>query len=403
MGTNVFFSPKVRTEQHLYEDLIIEALRLYGQDVFYIPRETVTPDEILNEEYSKYASAYVVEMYIGNTESFEGDGNLLSKFGLEIRDQATFVVSRRRFQQLVEIDANAIREERPREGDLIYLPLSKSLFEIKFVEHEKPFYQLSNLPTYELQCELFEYSAEKFDTGVSALDRYEHIFGPQNVIEITGGIFGFKAGDRIKQIITPFNDSTARAIASIDVNGSVVDTQITNPGFGYGNIIGGVSVDFSAPPPGGVRAMGQTVVVNGSIVDINVTNPGSGYITSPTVTIQSSSEPDIAESSVTGEVANFIETGSIAGQGGPLRRANLYITDVQSSDGTMRNFSTGGTIIHIPRPDNVGWTVSKVYTIDDKDLYIPQEPLSQNEIFENKGDEIIDFSESNPFGDPRTN
>lgn len=315
MPTNVFFSQKVRTEQHLYEDLVIEALRIYGQDVFYIPRETVTPDEILNEEYSKYATAYAVEMYIANTEAFEGDGNLLSKFGLEIRDTATFVVARRRFQQLVNIDANAIREERPREGDLIYLPMSKSLFEIKFVEHEKPFYQLTNLPTYELQCELFEYSAEKFDTGVKELDRYEHIFGPQNVIQITGGTYGFKPGDRIKQVYS------------------------TNP-----------------------------------------------------------------EVAVTGEVANFIETRAMSGLG-TLRQANLYVTDVQATDGSMKNFFTSTTsgIVDIDNTGNLGWQVTQVYGLDDKDLYIPQEPLAQNEIFENKADDIIDFSETNPFGDPRTN
>src|SRR6056297_2411577 len=124
MPTNVFFSPAVRSEQLLYEDLIIEGLRMYGQDVLYIPRVAITTDEILNEEYSRFRDAYAVEMYIANTEGFEGEGNLLSKFGLEIRDQATFIVSRRRFQQLVDINVNALEEERPREGDLIYLPLS---------------------------------------------------------------------------------------------------------------------------------------------------------------------------------------------------------------------------------------------------------------------------------------
>lgn len=397
MPTNVFFSPKVRTEQHLYEDIVIEALRMYGQDVFYIPRDTVTPDEILNEEYSKYASAYVVEMYVANTEGFEGDGNLLSKFGLEIRDQATFVVARRRFQQLVEIDANSIREERPREGDLIYLPLSKSLFEIKFVEHEKPFYQLSNLPTYELQCELFEYSAEKFETGVKDVDRFERIFGPQNVIQITGGVYGFKHGDRIKQVITPLVESSASA-TSIISGGSVTDTTITVPGFGYDSI---PSVTF-APPPSGVRATGTVVIANGSVVDINIDNPGSGYLTAPIITIASSGEDDAPELAVTGEVANFIETraGVI---GGVPRQGNLYVTDVKATDGSMRNFSTGGEIVDLTNVQNTDWVITKVYNIDDKDMYIPQEPLAQNEIFENKADDIIDFSESNPFGDPRTN
>jgi hypothetical protein len=151
MPTNVFFSPAVKSEQLLYEDLVIEGLRMYGQDVLYIPRATITTDEILNENYSRFNDAYKIEMYIAKTEGFEGEGTLLSKFGLELRDQATFVVASRRFEHLVHIDENELASDRPREGDLIYLPLTGSMFEIKFVEHEQPFYRLSNLPTFELQ------------------------------------------------------------------------------------------------------------------------------------------------------------------------------------------------------------------------------------------------------------
>jgi len=395
LPTNVFFSPKVRTEQHLYEDIVIEALRLYGQDVYYIPRDTVTADEILNEEYSKYAKAYTVEMYIANTDGFEGEGNLLSKFGLEIRDTATFVVSKRRFSQLVEIDANAIREERPREGDLIYLPLSKGLFEIRFVEHEKPFYQLSQLPTYELQCELFEYSAEKFTTGVKDVDRFEQIYGPQVVVQIQGGTIGYAAGDIVKQIISPKIESSASATATIS-GGSVVDTTITVAGFGY---VQPVSITFSAPANGGIRAEGLLVLNNqGSVVDINITVPGTGYTVAPTISIPSSPEPDIEEENVTGEVANFIETQARV-VGGVNRIANLYIASSMSTDGTIRTF-TPGSIINLNNTANTGWTITRVYNIDDPDLYIPQEPLAQNEIFEQAGQDIIDFSTSNPFGEP---
>ena len=187
MATNVFFSPKVRTEQHLYEDIVIEALQMYGQDVYYIPRSQITQDVILNDDYSEFKDSYAIEMYIANTEGFEGEGNLMSKFGLEIRDQATFVVAKRRFGQLVDIPDNSLREDRPREGDLVYLPLSKSLFEIKFVEHEKPFYQVSQLPTYELQCELFEYGSEKFNTSIEELDRFEQIYATRETLLVDGG------------------------------------------------------------------------------------------------------------------------------------------------------------------------------------------------------------------------
>ena len=171
MATNVFFSPKVRTEQLLYEDIVIESLKMYGQDVYYLPREIALRDDILNEDIeSNFTSAYAIEMYLENLDGFDGDNNLLSKFGVEIRDQATFVVSKRRWEQLIGVYNNGINSIRPNEGDLIYSPITKSLFEIRFVEHEQPFYQLSNLPIYKLQCELFEYSGETIDTGVEGVD-----------------------------------------------------------------------------------------------------------------------------------------------------------------------------------------------------------------------------------------
>lgn len=201
MATNVFFDHDVKSEQMLYEDLVIEALGIYGQEVYYIPRSVIRKDEILNEDYSKYEAAYNIEMYIADTQGFEGDGSFLSKFGLEIRDQATFVVSRNRFSQLIEIDSNEIYEERPREGDLIYLPLSNTMFEIQFVEHEKPFYQLKNLPVYELQCEVFEYNSEIFDTENPDIDAFEEHFADVYIVEIQGGNRGFYPGEKIKQHI----------------------------------------------------------------------------------------------------------------------------------------------------------------------------------------------------------
>ena len=149
MATNVFFSPKVRSEQMLYEDLLIESLKIYGQDVTYIPRTLVNNDRIMGEAIaSSFDAAYNIEMYIENPEGFDGEGDLFAKFGVEIRDQATLIVSRYRWEQLIGIQNNLINADRPAEGDLIYLPLSNSLFEIAHVEHEQPFYQLSQWPTY---------------------------------------------------------------------------------------------------------------------------------------------------------------------------------------------------------------------------------------------------------------
>ncbi len=169
MPTNVFFNHAVQSEQHLYEDLVVESLRMYGQETFYLPRQIVETDTIFDEDVqSKFGDAYSVEMYIENAEGFEGEGDLMSKFGVEIRDQATFVLSVRSWERFVATDQNLATSLRPNEGDLIYLPLSGSLFEIKFVEHEQPFYQVGKLFVFKLQAELFEYAGEDFDTGSDA-------------------------------------------------------------------------------------------------------------------------------------------------------------------------------------------------------------------------------------------
>jgi hypothetical protein len=141
---------------------------MYGHDLYYLPRTRVNDDVILGEEsYSKFLSHYMVEMYIKNVEGFAGQGDFLSKFNLEIRDQVTFTVARRTFSDEVGAYTSFVR---PREGDLIYFPLNNKLFEIKFVEHEAIFYQLGSLQTFDLTCELFEYSNEIFNTGISTID-----------------------------------------------------------------------------------------------------------------------------------------------------------------------------------------------------------------------------------------
>ena len=174
MPTNVFFNHAVQTEQHLYEDLVVEALRMYGHNVFYLPRQIIEEDSILNEDVqSKFGDSYQVEMYIENTDGFEGEGDLMSKFGVQIRDQATFIISLRTWERFVSLDSNLATSFRPNEGDLIYFPLSGSMFEIKFVEHEDPFYQVGKLFVFKLTCELFEYSQEDFDTGIGDIDIIE--------------------------------------------------------------------------------------------------------------------------------------------------------------------------------------------------------------------------------------
>ena len=174
MATNVFFNHAVSTEQHLYEDLVVESLRIYGHETYYLPREVIQEDSILGEDVqSTFGDAYSVEMYLENTDAFEGEGDLFSKFGVQVKDQATFVISLRTWERFISLDSNLATSLRPNEGDLIYFPMSGSIFEIKFVEHENPFYQVGKLFVFKMQCELYEYSGEDFDTGIDTIDIVE--------------------------------------------------------------------------------------------------------------------------------------------------------------------------------------------------------------------------------------
>ena len=174
MPTNVYFDTGTKPEQHLYEDLMIEQLKIYGQDVFYIPRTLVKEDNLFGEDtLSKFGDAYLIEMYFENVEGYEGEKEIMSKFGLQMNEDVTFVVSRRRFEQLVSHDSNLIVKTRPNEGDLVYFPKVKKIFEITFVDHDDPFYQVHNVPAFKLKCKTFEYSSEDLDTGITEIDAIE--------------------------------------------------------------------------------------------------------------------------------------------------------------------------------------------------------------------------------------
>lgn len=172
MATNFYFNNfDSSSEQFLIEDLVIESIKIYGHDVIYLPREIVNRDFVFNEDgISKFEDNYMIEMYIKNVDGFEGEQDFLSKFGLEVRDQITFSVSIRRFDDEIAVNEISLR---PNEGDLIFFPLTSSFYEIKFVEHEAIYYQLGDLQIYDLKCELYEYSGEEFNTGSDLLDQIE--------------------------------------------------------------------------------------------------------------------------------------------------------------------------------------------------------------------------------------
>lgn len=171
ISTNFYFNNiGASKEQLLVESLVIEAIKMYGIDMFYIPRTVVNRDAIYREpEYSTFDEAIAIEMYVRNVDGFDGEGEFLSKFGLEVRQQITFSVSIRSFGDEV---SNYASREAPQEGDLVYLPLSDAVYQIKFVERRPVFFQLGALQTYDLVCELFEYSNEVFNTGILNIDTY---------------------------------------------------------------------------------------------------------------------------------------------------------------------------------------------------------------------------------------
>jgi len=161
------------SEQLMVESIIIECLQIYGHDLLYIPRQSFNPDLILNEDpLNNFKFAYPIEMYLASVEGFQGEGSLLSKFGLEIRDTATFVVSRRRWDEVVAQDGNVELTTRPAEGSIIYFPQTQAFFEIRRVISKNPFFQVGKLYVYTLECELYQYSSEQFDTGVTEVDEF---------------------------------------------------------------------------------------------------------------------------------------------------------------------------------------------------------------------------------------
>lgn len=176
---NPFFTKDgVASERKLHEELIIEAIQIHGHDVYYLPREIVNLDTILNEDIlSRFSSKHLIECYVETYDDYEGDGTLISKFGLEIRNNARISIAKRRFADSV------VTGKRPKEGDLIYFPVFNGLFEITFVDGEKPFHQFAGLPKWTLTIEQFEYSSQKINTGNETIDDFESRFANSIILK----------------------------------------------------------------------------------------------------------------------------------------------------------------------------------------------------------------------------
>ncbi|AON99541.1 neck protein [Synechococcus phage S-RIM2] len=351
-------------EQTFMENLIVESIELYGQDIYYLPRTYVNRDTILNEvESSSFTQALSVRAYVNNVEGWEGQGELLSKFGVRIEDKTTFVFSRKKFTEKVDDNAVLNVEGRPNEGDLIWFPTTKHLFEISFVEAERPFYQLGKGYVWECQCELFEYSDEELDTGVAAIDAIETTFA--NAIKLVmdaGGTGDFTVGEEIV-------GDLYRATATATITGDAVSAiTVTDGGEHY----------KSALPPtvtitggGGSGATATTTVSSAGIVTgITITAGGTGYTTAPTVAVDYSPKDSRAEvkswNSGTRELQVINRTGTF------------------NTAETVKGLTSGA--LWSPETYN---TLNNVNTADS---------IDQNYSFETQDDDIIDFTESNPFG-----
>ena len=376
MATNVFFSHAVKTEQNLVEDLIVESLRMYGHNCYYLPRNIINEDTILGDAAdSSFEDAYEVEMYLEGVEGFEGEGDLYSKFGVEVRDTATFVISKRSWERFISLDANLATGLRPNEGDLIYFPLSKSVFEIKFVEHENPFYQLGKLYTFKMTCDLYEYSGEDFNTGVGALDTdldLAQTSGIELTLANTPTIRDFVVGETVSQLVTDTIVITGEEISwSEDTNRLNIGKIKTTDTTGTYNTF--VLTDTTAG-----RIIAEDTL-DGDLIAMSGTGQEGYYIDfevyTATVTI-----PSYITDGTTGTDALVQETTTvdriILESGTGVDQSPYDYIAVEDSLASRRTIDTVGSEQELS-------TDAGAFNLD----------------IETDADGIIDFSEGNPFGD----
>jgi len=316
MALNPFFLQGSQTEQRLVQELINEQLRMYGVDVTYIPRKFVKKDSILREiQSSKFDDNYIIEAYVNTYEGYSGSGDILTKFGMSLRDELTITISRERFEDFIspfleaESDDEIVLSTRPREGDLVYFPLGQRLFEVKFVEHEDPFYQLGKNYVYQLKCELFEYEDEILDTSIDEIDEQVQEEGYITTLRLLGigataqtsatinsgyvrEIFlnndgsGYTSTPTVRFTDAPeITGSTATAVAITTSRAGVFSIQeirLTNAGFGYTEtpiiyIEGGGGT--------GAAATCSIETIQSGVISLTIEDGGSGYAVAPTVTI----------------------------------------------------------------------------------------------------------------------
>ena len=463
---NPYFLQGSSSEQRLVQDLINEQLRMYGQDIVYLPRNIINKNTILREiTASEFDDSFRIEAYLVNYEGFGGQGDILSKFGVKTTDEVTFIISKERYEDFITpfISSNTQIEiaSRPQDGDLIYLPLDNTIFEIKYVEGKKPFYQLNNLYVYELRCEVMDYEADDvINTSINEVDESVKDFGyitklimvglgatsASATAELTVNLGGSSVS-RIDLIndgtgylsapivsitpIAPFGiNATAVAIMtsrSGQTGSSIDKILIINPGIGY-TVVPTVSI-ISSSGSGGIAT---AIISSGSLGPINLIDSGVGYSTAPIVAISTAPVGGINATALSyinssGIVTAFRYTN--AGAGYTQAPVVTISSPVGVSTGnyifneTVRGVSTGttayvndwdydtkilqvktlnGSFIRGESVVGIGTTVGgsnanyKILSINTQDEY---DDYADNIPIENEADEILDFSERNPFGD----
>ena len=458
---NPFFLQGSRGEQGLVQDLVNEQLMMYGLECHYIPRKLMTSRTIMKVvTESRFDQAFPLEAYLMNVDGYAGQGDILSKFGVRVTTEATFVISRERFEESVAPFLEKQEDDyeisnRPREGDLIFSPLGKKLFEIKYVEFEKPNYQLRKNYTYQLTCEVFEYEDEVIDTNVEKIDQVVQTdgyaarlilsgigslatanttlnFGAVQQIFVQNDGYGYLTAPTVSISTSPGVDATAVAImtsrSGIGTAKSIDKILLINPGGGYIGIptvtvpgtgiatagittLGSVgivtitsggsgytttpNVAITTAPSGGTDATAEAVMVGGTISAIRISNAGSGYTTTPTITIGAATT--IADGNYI-----FNETVQVSSDSSETARVKVWDSSSRTLDVSMltkMQFQVGEKIKGLE--SGAEYVILSV-DYDQPNDY-PNEEYGANQYndnadFEVEADAILDFSEGNPFG-----
>jgi hypothetical protein len=350
-------------EQGLAQDLVDEQIKLFGTDIYYIPRVALK-DNTLNEvRYSKYQEHFQIEMLLQNVMGFGDNAEFISKFGLRITDEIIFRVSTRRWdQEVADHNPTITVESRPNEGDLLYFPLTKDIYEIKFVGKEEPFFQFGKIQFYAITAEIYEVGSDSFETGVEEIDDVEELFDPAiKLFMDPGGSGDFTVGEEVVG-----DEFLAKATSAI--TGDAVSSITISDGGAHYKVATPPSVTISGG--GGTGATATTTVSSTGIVNgIAITSGGSGYSSAPTITIDYSPKDNRAE---------------VKSWDSATRALQVY-----NRTGT---FTTAEVITGIT--SGAKWSPETFDTLNNTNSN-----YDQNRQIEDSGDEIIDWTEGNPFGE----